>query len=306
MSKGDGPGGRTARRSGGTIRLCAFDLDGTLLGPDRTLGPAVKRAVAGLKARGITVLIVTGRMHVTAQVYARELGLEGTPLASFNGAMVRRVGGPLPGEEDLWWYRPIATEAAGRVVAFLAERGLEPLVFDADRVYAAGPGPGADQYRLISGVDPVFVGDLGRFVAGDGGAAQAQPGDPARPAGPVHPAKLLQVHDPELMPALEAEAQARFGAELAVTTSYPFFLEFMDRGVSKGRALAEVCRRLGVAPAEVAAFGDGMNDLDMLEWAGLGVAMGHGAERLCAAADAVAEGLPGEGLARFIEENLLG
>jgi len=91
-----------------------------------------------------------------------------------------------------------------------------------------------------------------------------------------------------------------------VTTSYPFFLEFFNRKAGKGWALARVCRRLGVAPEEVAAFGDGRNDLDMVRWAGLGVAMASGPPELLEAADHVIDGPPGEGVALFLEEHLLG
>lgn len=293
------------------IRLAAFDLDGTLLGQDLVLSDAVVRALGALRASGVTVIIVTGRMHRTAQRYARELGLTGLPLVSFNGAMVKLVlpepGEPAPaagplgcagsaaasapsdGSGDPWWYLPIATDLATRVVTFLAGHGLEPLVFDDDRVYAARPGPVADQYKLIAGIDPEYVGDINGHLT----------------AARVRPTKLLLVHSPEAMPALLAEAKASFDSDLHIVTSYPFFLEFMDRSVGKGRALAEVCRRLGVEPANVAAFGDGLNDLDMITWAGLGVAMGHGPEVLRRAAVAVADGPPGEGVARFIEEHLL-
>jgi len=278
------PPAATQRRR---IRLVAFDLDGTLLSPDLALCDPVLRAVARLVAEGVKVVIVTGRMHRTAETFARRLGLENQPLVSFNGAMVKRVGG-----DDLWWYRPIDTAPALDVLSFLAGHGLQPLVFDDDRVYAHAPGVVAEQYRLISGVAPEYVGDLVARVGAE--------------AGPVRPTKILQVQSPDLMPALRAEAEDRFGRVLNVTTSYPFFLEFMNHLVSKGRALAEVCRRLGLEAQDVAAFGDGMNDLDMIEWAGLGVAMEHGPRELIAAADAVAQGPPGEGVARFVEENLLG
>ncbi len=312
------------------IRLVAFDLDGTLLSPDLALCDAVIRAVGRLAAEGVKVVIVTGRMHRSAEAFARQLGLENQPLVSFNGAMVKRVGG-----DDVWWYRPIDTALAVDVLAFLAGQGLHPLVFDGDRVYAHAPGVVAEQYRLISGVAPEYVGDLvarvsaGRPVSADAaggprlvdgaaglvdGAAGLVDGVAGLADGvagladgvAVRPTKILQVQSPDLMLALRAEAEARFGRVLNVTTSYPFFLEFMNGLVSKGRALAEVCRRLGLEAQDVAAFGDGLNDLDMIEWAGLGVAMEHGPRELIAAADAVAQGPPGEGVARFVEENLLG
>ncbi len=265
------------------LRLAAFDLDGTLLGAERLLSEGVIRALRRLAQSGVTVIIVTGRMHVTAERFAATLGLSGLPLVSYNGAMVKVLGG-----DEVWWHQPVSSELALEVIDFLAERGLEPLVFSGDHVYASGPRPEVDQYCRIAIIRPEYVGDLRAWVAGS-----------------VEPTKLLQVYPTELMPSLLAAARERFGAVLNVTTSYTFFLEFMNRAVSKGKALAEVCRRLGVDRREVAAFGDGLNDLDMIEWAGLGVALAHGPEELLAAADFVAEGPPGEAVARFIEERLL-
>jgi hypothetical protein len=269
------------------VRLVAFDLDGTLIGPDLELHDDVVKAVAALRKRGVRVVIVTGRMHRSAEVYARRLGLDGLPLVSCNGAMVRVVG-----RDETWWHRPIAAVRAVRVLDFLAERGLEPLVFAGDALYAGAPDPDRDRlYAHISGVQPEHVGDLRAYLLG-----------PPR----LGPTKMIQVEDPGRMAGLYAGARARFAGELAVTTSYPFFLEFMRKDVGKGQALARVCRRLGVRRREVAAFGDGLNDLGMVRWAGLGVAMGGGPPELLEAADRVVDGAPGLGVVRFLEENLLG
>lgn len=281
VTGGRGPG------SAAGVRLVAFDLDGTLIGPDLELHDEVVEAVAALRKRGVTVVIVTGRMHRSAEAYARRLGLDGLPLVSFNGAMVRVVG-----RDETWWHRPIAAVQAVRVLDFLGGRGLEPLVFVGDRLYAGAPDPGRDLlYARISGAKPEHVGDLRAYLLG-----------PPR----LGPTKMIQVEDPGRMPGLYAAARARFAGELAVTTSYPFFLEFMHSDVGKGLALARVCRRLGVRRQEVAAFGDGLNDLDMVRWAGLGVAMAGGPPELLEAADRVVDGPPGLGVVRFIEENLLG
>jgi Cof subfamily protein (haloacid dehalogenase superfamily) len=269
------------------IRLAAFDLDGTLLGPDLILGDRLIRAVRRLSDQGVTVLIVTGRMHRTAERYALELGLQGLPVVTYNGALVRRAGG-----DEVWWHQPIAWPLAVEALEFLLARGLEPLVFHGDGVCARGPGDHVDPYFRVSGITPEYVGDLVRYVKGTG-------------ALPAEPTKLLQVEPVESMPALHDQAVARFGARLNITTSFPYFLEFMSGEVSKGRALGRVCERLGVRAAEVAAFGDGLNDLDMIQWAGIGVAMEHGPPELLAAATQVAAGPPGEGVARFIENNLL-
>ena len=87
----------------------------------------------------------------------------------------------------------------------------------------------------------------------------------------------------EILPGL----QERWRGRLYVTRSQPDYIEFADGSVSKSGALAWLCARLGVARGAVVALGDGMNDVDMLEWAGLGVAVAEAAEPVRAAADLV-------------------
>jgi len=268
-------------------RLAAFDLDGTLLGPDLTLHETVVRALKDLGLAGVAVIIVTGRMHRTAERYARLLGLEGAPLVSYNGAMARVVG-----SGETWWHEPIEPGRALEVVSFLAERGLEPVVFSSDTIYASRPSERLARYLEISGVEPVFVDDLGRLMEEAPGKA------------PLAPTKLLQVEDSDLMPALHEAASERFRGVLNVSTSYPFFLEFMAGNVNKAWALARLAGRLGVGRRETMAFGDGLNDLELIRWAGVGVAMGHGPPALLEEADHVIDGPPGEGVARFIHERL--
>ena len=85
----------------------------------------------------------------------------------------------------------------------------------------------------------------------------------------------------EILPGL----QERWRGRLYITRSQAEYIEFTDASVSKSGALAWLCRRLGVAREQVVALGDGMNDVDMLEWAGLGVAVAEAAEPVRAAAD---------------------
>lgn len=275
------------------IRLAAFDLDGTLIEPGGGITSEVRRAITRLRERGVLVVIVTGRMHRTAEPFALDLGLEGMALVSCNGAaahVVRGGSGSAVVGDGVLWQRFIAGADAVAVVEFLAGRGLEPLVFVGDRLYAGHPDPSRTKlYTFISGVEPEYSGDLGELLV----------------TRRLRPTKLLQIEDAERMAPLYTAASTRFGERLMVTTSYPFFLEFMHGTAGKGRGLARVCRELGVKRAEVVAFGDGMNDLDMLTWAGLGVAMCQGPAALLEAADAIIEGPPGIGVARFIEEQLL-
>jgi len=224
------PAGGSAPGPRGRIRLCAFDLDGTLLGPDLELGGGVLRAVARLRERSIRAMVVTGRMRRTAEAYALELGLAGSPLVVFNGAMAKETGGhgvwwheavfngamaKETGGHGVWWHEAVAPELAAEVIEFLSEKGLEPLLFCGDRLLAGRSDPERMAlYTGIAQVEPDYVDDLLGRVAGP---------------DPLSPTKIIQVEEVSRMPALYREAERRFRASLNVTTSYPFFLEFFNR-----------------------------------------------------------------------------
>jgi hydroxymethylpyrimidine pyrophosphatase-like HAD family hydrolase len=101
------------------------------------------------------------------------------------------------------------------------------------------------------------------------------------------PTKLVLVTSAADVDEILTGLQERWPGRLYVVRSQPEYIEFVDASVSKSGALAWLCERLGVGPEQVATLGDGMNDVDMLQWAGLGVAVAEAAEPVRAAADLV-------------------
>jgi Cof subfamily protein (haloacid dehalogenase superfamily) len=119
------------------------------------------------------------------------------------------------------------------------------------------------------------------------------------------PTKLVIVSTAEQTDANVAHFRERFGSRLNVTKSYPLFTEIIHPDVSKGRALARLAEQLGIAREEVVAIGDNLNDLDMIEYAGLGIAMGNGAAAVKAAAGWVCPTQAEDGVAVAIEQRVL-
>ena len=105
---------------------------------------------------------------------------------------------------------------------------------------------------------------------------------------------------------IEPQAKVRFGSSLTINTSRPHFLEFGHPEATKSSALAFLGKRLGIHAAEMMAIGDGANDLDMIKYAGVGVAMGNADERLKAVADYITTSNVEEGVAKAIERFVLG
>jgi len=121
--------------------LCAIDLDDTLLGPDHRISPRNARAVHAVMARGVTVIIASGRMHEATLRFADQLGLD-TPIISYNGAMVKR-----PHTDDVWLHARIPAELAEIVVNYSREHDLQLNYYLDDHLYTLAYTPWMKLYH---------------------------------------------------------------------------------------------------------------------------------------------------------------
>lgn len=278
-----------------SFRLVALDLDGTLLNRELAIPPAAAEVLQKVRERGVHVILVTGRMHCSALPYARELGLSTGPLISYNGALVKDVA---TGETHAHW--PLSLEIAREITSFLYDRGLQPHVHIDDRVYVHARTVQTDVYSRISRVEAIAVGDLRDFLRETGEKARGADANPAVPT------KMVLVEDEEVITGIQEVMSGTFGDRVYITRSYPFFLEMMSREASKAKALRFVAGNLGVSREMILAMGDGWNDMDMLAYAGCGVAMAHAPPEVRARACRVAPADPESGVARVLEELVLG
>lgn len=269
------------------IRLLVMDLDGTLLPRDQRLSPRTIEAVRGAVGRGIVVSIATGRMAMSLLPYARELGLR-EPLIALGGAAIHAPAGDgmdRPGR--LLRHRPLAPGAAREAVRWCLANGLRPHLNNIGRMIMAEDDPNAEDYSWTYGGRPLVVPDLVTWIT--------------RPVS-----KVIAVGPPGLPAAIVADARRRFAGRAHATVSHPEFLEFFAPEVSKGGALRWLARRRGIPLVSAMAIGDQLNDLEMIEAAGFGVAMPHGPAELRSAARLVAPPLDEDGAAQVIEALLLG
>lgn len=259
--------------------LAAIDLDDTLLGPDHRISARNARAVRALVERGVACVIASGRMHEATTRFADELGLD-APIISYNGSMVKP-----PHTGDVWHHIRVPAQPAAEVIRFCAEHGHHLNYYLNDRLYMAARTEWAEFYLRQTGSPVELIGDL-------------------TPLAGTEPTKMILIDSPEVTDRLLIRFRAHFGESLYITKTNPQYLEFMNPAASKGAALALVANRLGVAREEVIAFGDGNNDLPMIEWAGLGVAMGTARPHILAAADDIAPPYDEDGLGIYIERLL--
>jgi Cof subfamily protein (haloacid dehalogenase superfamily) len=275
------------------IRLLALDIDGTLVGDDLRLGERTQAAIQAAVRAGVSVSLATGRMASSAWTFARALELR-DPIVAYQGAIIRsmppldsvprRDGGPPIGR--LLRHRPLPAEVAREAVAWCWAHGLDAHVNHLERFIVRADDPMADDYSTFLGARAQLVPDLLAAI--------------------VRPVTKVIAMGPAGVPAgVLAPARARFAGRATVTLSHPRFLEFVAPGVDKGTGVRSLARRAGVPLAQVLAAGDQINDLEMIETAGLGAAMPSAPPEVRAVATLAPPPLEEEGVAVMIEELVL-
>ncbi len=211
--------------------------------------------------------------------YALEAGIE-DPVVCYQGAVVAE---PRSGR----WLRhePIALEPAREAIAAVQEEGYELNCYVDDDLCVSAITPDARRYADFQHLPLHEVGPLLAWLD--------------RP-----PTKLVVIGDPLELDDLELRLKARFDGRLYISKSLPYFLELASPDVTKGSGLAFLANHVGFGRAATVAFGDGENDVELLEWAAYGVAVENAHERVKAVADFVCPPVTEEGVAQVIEAYL--
>jgi Cof subfamily protein (haloacid dehalogenase superfamily) len=257
--------------------LISLDLDLTLLDAHHRISPRNKAAVERCVALGARVVITSGRMYRCTWDYVTALGLT-TPVIAYNGAFIKHAG-----TGEVLQHAQLDVATAQEIVGIGQARGINVNYYLDDNLYITETNPWAELYARRTGAPLNAVGDLRCFA------------DRA-------PTKVLFVAAPEQIAALYEELAPRFSDRAYVTISNVEYLEFMPQGVDKGKSLAVVADYFGIPQAKTIAFGDANNDIPVLAWAGLGVAMANGKPDAKAAADRIAPSNDDDGVAQVLEE----
>lgn len=262
------------------IRLCYFDVDETLVDPQRDIPASLATALEACRQRGIGLGLATGRMYEAARPYAEAIGAT-APLILYNGARVCAAA-----DGAVLFARTLELDQARRALRLVVQHRLHVNLYLDDSIFIERETEISRASALKDGVWQRPVGDLLGFL------------DRA-------PTKLLIIGPGEALAALQADFDA-VPHTAEVVRSEPTYLEILPAGVSKGAALVEVSRLFGVPLADIAAFGDSNNDVELLEAAGLGVAVANALDIVKAMADYVATKPDGEGVAEALRRLVLG
>jgi Cof subfamily protein (haloacid dehalogenase superfamily) len=215
-------------------------------------------------------------MFRSVRPYALEAGLD-DPVVCYQGAV---VADPVSGR----WLRhvPIPLELARETIAALHEEGFGLNCYVDDELYVAEVTPEARRYADFQHLELHVVGDLLGWLD--------------RP-----PTKLVVIDDPRVLDELKQRMLARFEERLYISKSLPYFLEFASPDVTKAAGLDFLAEHTGFTRVQTVAFGDGENDIELVDWAEYGVAVANADERVKAAANLVCPSVDDEGVAQVLE-----
>jgi len=236
------------------IDLVAIDLDGTLLRQDGAICFQAAQAIHTAMELGVRVVLATGRAPRGVRRVYEALGLDTVQICQ-NGALVHDPHG-----DQAMFHEPLPGELARRVIEIA--RGVAPDIAMAvevyDRCYTDRPnGDLRKQPSIVEGRVPDMVGALGEVLN-----------------APV--TKVMACGEPDRLGGIQMALQRQLGVQVAFSCSHLKLLQVVNGNVDKRAALERVCDYYGIEQSRTMAIGDAPNDLGMIQWAGLGVAMKNG------------------------------
>lgn len=261
-------------------KLIAIDVDDTLINDDKIVTEATQQALEQAIAKGVTVTLATGRMYASAQAIARQIGMN-VPLITYQGSLVKNL---LDGH--VLYERSVPQDAARRIWQYAEEHGLHLQLYIDDQLYVQVDNEKTQSYAGLSKIPYIVEPDFSKLID--------QPST-----------KMLIIDEPDYLDEVAVELRDLLGSGVHITKSKPHFLEIMHSEGTKGHALTYLAEHFGCDLSEVMAIGDAWNDREMLEVAGLGVAMGNAVPSLKEIADEITLSNNDDGVAHVIRKHIL-
>jgi Cof subfamily protein (haloacid dehalogenase superfamily) len=270
-------------------KLIAMDMDGTLLNSKKEVSERSKNALKKASELGVKLIVCTGRIFTSAKVYARIVGTE-SPIIASNGAYIREKD-----RDEVIYEKTLKDKTVHKIVNMIKSYGLNPQIFTLDSIFTEKLSHFSANYKRWNETLPedervkIFVvEDLHKSIEENSG-------------------KFLKVvvasEEIEKIRKLKEEIKEKL--EVTAISSGIDNIEIMAPGISKGNAVKILAEYYGISRDEVICIGDNENDLSMIEYAGLGIAMGNATEELKKAASYITDTNDNDGVAKAIEKFIL-
>lgn len=256
--------------------LVCFDLDDTLLHEDLSISDYTVNVLSRLSSLGIRIVPASGRAKKSMDPVLRKLDFVSAYI-SCNGAEI------WDGKTNELIHREsFSVDVGKKIAAFGKSHHCYTQTYAEEFFYYSDVSVWAERYAQSSMLTGIYAGDLEEFIREDR-------------------SKILMMDDEHKIAQMLQEARILFSEEASVTCSKPYFLEFNPLRATKGMALEKTAHLLGTTVENAIAFGDSLNDLSMLETAGLSVAVMNARDEVKATCDFVCGSNQKDGVARFLE-----
>lgn len=267
-------------------KLIAIDIDGTLMNDRKEITKEVNEAIQAAKAKGVKVVICTGRPIVGVQSIIEELKLneEDEYVITFNGALVQNTY-----NQDVESQITLNYENLKELYDLSLKLNSPLHFFDTENLFT--PNREISKYTIHE----AHINQIPLHYLPIEEAAKDM----------VIP-KVMFIDEPERLDKIIGNIPEEFWDKYTFVKSTPFFLEILDPSVSKGNAVKLLAEKLGITREEVICIGDGENDLSMIEYAGCGVAMANAVSLVKEAAQFHTLSNNEHGVAHAIEKLVLG
>lgn len=258
------------------IKMIATDIDGTILNWDyKGFTLEVKNCIKNLDKKGIKVILVTGRMHKSAQVLADELELK-TPVVSYQGGMIRQG-------KDIFYTKNLDEKYTKEIICWARRNNVHINLYMDDILYVEHD---CETIRKYTGVryieykvcnfDNLEIKNVNKILA-------------------------IKYEDAECVTNWVKELSAKY-QDLYIVKSTPYFCEISHKDARKSFAVEYLCKKYGIKKDEVLTIGDQNNDIELLKSGGIKVAMGNGTPELKECADFITDTVDNNGFVKAVEK----
>lgn len=265
-------------------KLVALDMDGTLLNSQKEISMRTKQAINDAREQGVHVVLASGRPLEGMADYLAQLGMTSDDdyVLSYNASLVQRV------QSKQVIRKQIMLGSDAKNIASLArDFGVHVHAFSPTRGLIT---PENNQYtQHESTINGVAITEI----------------DFAELDNNEEIIKVMMVAEPEILSAAIAQLPSSLYEQYTIVQSAPFFLELLNPSSNKGAGVAMLAEHLNIKASEVICMGDAGNDHHMIQYAGLGVAMGNATEDTKALANHITDSNDNDGVAKVIEEFIL-
>ncbi len=264
-----------------TIKLVAVDLDHTLLNENRKISDYDLEKIQKARSNGVHFTIATGRMYVAAREYGKYLNID-IPVITYQGSLIKKL---MSSKEML--HLRIPNSITQEAIELAKDRDIHINVYNGDDLYVFSENDLIKRYKKVNGITAIVDPNFDKKMD-------------------FEPTKVAFVdNDVSVLDELENELIDKYLGKYDVTRSFPHLLELGHKDATKSKALEFLSNELGVKQEETMAIGDGINDIDMIEWAGIGIAMGNANEIVKKSADWITDDNENGGVGKAIERFVL-